>query len=65
MANDVHECGHCGMWHAGPCARIKAMEYYPDGTMKRVEYYDARPAMQHKTAQPMSDTASLLGMLGH
>ena len=33
-------CVHCGGWHAGPCSRIKAVEYYEDGRVKRVEYYD-------------------------
>jgi len=39
-------CGYCGMIHQGPCPRIKAIEYYPDGfTIKRVEYYDLRNAV--------------------
>jgi hypothetical protein len=33
-------CGHCGMWHAGSCPRIKSIEYYPDGTVRRLEYHD-------------------------
>jgi hypothetical protein len=33
------QCGHCGMIHGGPCPRIKAIEYYPDGTVKRIEYH--------------------------
>lgn len=31
-------CGHCGMWHGPVCPRIKAVDYYPDGSIKRVEY---------------------------
>jgi hypothetical protein len=27
------------MLHAGECPRIKAIDYYPDGTTKRVEYH--------------------------
>jgi hypothetical protein len=34
----VH-CGHCGSHHSVQCPRIKAIEYYPDGTVKRVEYH--------------------------
>ena len=34
----LQQCGHCGLMHTGPCPRIKAIEYYPDGTVKRVEY---------------------------
>ena len=38
-------CGHCGCSHNGTCQRIKAMEYYPDGTVKRVEYHDQTPVV--------------------
>lgn len=33
-------CMHCGSGfpHQGTCPRIHAIEYYPDGTVKRVEY---------------------------
>lgn len=36
-----YSCKHCGLIHAygGVCPRIKAIEYYPDGTIKRVEYH--------------------------
>jgi len=36
-------CGHCGSWHGPACPRVKAIEYYPDGTIKRVEYNDFPP----------------------
>jgi len=35
-------CDHCSAYHVGRCPRIKAIEYYPDGAVKRVEYYDTR-----------------------
>jgi len=38
----LEKCPHCGLLHlvdSGPCPRIKAIEYYPDGTIKRVEYF--------------------------
>ena len=31
-------CPHCGDWHNGACPEIRAIEYYPDGRVKRVEY---------------------------
>lgn len=35
-----YQCGHCGMFHSsGACPRVKAIEYYPDGSIKRVEYH--------------------------
>lgn len=39
------ECGHCGMFHAGPCPRIKAIEYFPNGMLKRVEYVTEQPKL--------------------
>lgn len=38
----LHYCGHCGMYHQGQCPRIKSIEYWPDGTVKRVEYHDSQ-----------------------
>ena len=26
------------IYHSGPCPHIKAIEYFPDGTVKRVEF---------------------------
>lgn len=34
------QCGHCGLWHSGPCSRLKRIEYYPNGTIKAIEYHD-------------------------
>lgn len=33
-------CPHCGrnVAHFGPCPNIAAIEYYPNGTIKRIEY---------------------------
>jgi hypothetical protein len=34
------DCQYCGMIHVsgGICPMVKAFEYYPDGTLKRVEF---------------------------
>jgi hypothetical protein len=33
-------CPHCGRIHEGQrCPAVKAIEYYPDGKIKRVEYH--------------------------
>lgn len=39
-------CSHCGMLHQGICPRVRAVEYYPDGTIKAVHYHDwsAKPS---------------------
>lgn len=39
---ELHYCGHCGISHQGQCPRIKSIEYWPDGTVKRVEYHDSQ-----------------------
>lgn len=46
MTTTFVQCGHCGMTHIGPCPRIKAIEYYPNGTMKRVEYHELRTGIE-------------------
>jgi hypothetical protein len=33
-------CNYCGQTHTGTCPRVKAIEYWPDGTVKRVELRD-------------------------
>lgn len=40
VESDYRYCEHCGLYHAGRCSKIKAIEYYPNGTIKRVEYHD-------------------------
>lgn len=39
-------CPHCGRntLHLGPCPNIKAIEYHPNGTIKRIEYRDREGA---------------------
>ena len=34
-------CEHCGSSHSGQCPRIKAIEYYQNGNIKRIEYKTA------------------------
>jgi hypothetical protein len=44
--NNLGACGYCGSIHTGKCPTVKAFEYHPDGTIKRVEFYapvDYRP----------------------
>ena len=41
-------CPHCSnppyryVIHAGKCPYVKAIEYYPDGSIKRVEFKEVR-----------------------
>ncbi len=36
-----NECPHCpGVQHlGGPCPKVRAVEYYPNGMIKRVEFH--------------------------
>jgi len=38
-------CPYCStpnnyVYHYGPCPKIKSIEYYPSGTIKKIEYKD-------------------------
>jgi len=37
------QCAYCGNYHRGVCALIKSIEYFPDGTVKHVEFHGAAP----------------------
>lgn len=39
-------CPYCGMIHATTCWRVKAIEYHPDGSIKRVELRDVLMSQQ-------------------
>lgn len=34
------KCPHCGLIHETTCPRIRAIEYHPNGAVKRVEFHD-------------------------
>lgn len=38
MSVSVTNCQFCGQSHGLRCPEVKAVEYNPDGTVKRVEY---------------------------
>ena len=31
---------NCLVYHSGKCPKVKSIEYYPDGTIKKVEFND-------------------------
>jgi hypothetical protein len=37
-------CQWCGMIHNGTCPKVAAIEYHPNGAVKRVEFFDASGA---------------------
>lgn len=41
-SNAAPKCQYCGGFpHQGICPTVKAIEYHPDGTIKRVEFKGA------------------------
>lgn len=43
MSSMPLQCGYCGMIHGPRCPSVQAIEYYPDGTVKRVEFVRSEP----------------------
>lgn len=39
-------CPYCGSIHTSRCPQVKAFEYHPDGSLKRVEFHDPVPPMR-------------------
>lgn len=47
LTPDPAKCTWCGMFHEGVCPKARRIEYYPDGTIKSVEFW------------PVTDTAGI------
>jgi hypothetical protein len=47
------QCGYCGMIHGPKCPTVKAMEFHPNGSVKRVEFF--APNDYAESAQMPSD----------
>lgn len=50
--NSMSKCPYCGLIHAAMCGLVKAMEYHPDGSIKRVEFKTAADYPQQVTTLP-------------
>ena len=35
---NVEECPFCGLYHNGRCRQIKSIEYFANGTIKKIVY---------------------------
>jgi hypothetical protein len=35
-------CEHCGLVHEFTCSLIRAIEYYQDGKVKRIEFHEPK-----------------------
>ena len=52
----MNECRWCGLIHGPRCPSVKAIEYFPDGTVKRVEFMTPSdylvPQLAHSSLEP-------------
>lgn len=42
-ADATEPCGYCGMCHTTKCPMVRAIEYFEDGRIKRVEFITPLP----------------------
>lgn len=35
-------CPFCQQYHTANCPKVKALEYWPNGTLKRIEYHECK-----------------------
>jgi hypothetical protein len=64
---DQETCLYCGFMHNGYCPRLAAIEYFPNGTVKRVEFHNQpsqRVAWNKPTEAPMMDIATARALVG-
>jgi hypothetical protein len=54
-ANPIPTCPYCGFLHKALCSKIRAIEYFEDGTVKRVEFHSPAPLVG--PPQPWTTTA--------
>lgn len=43
MSGSPTPCPHCGLVHETTCPRIKSIEYYKDGSIKKIEFHLPTP----------------------
>lgn len=43
LPGSLGTCRWCAAHHAGSCPRVKAIEFFPAGGIKRVEFHEPRP----------------------
>jgi hypothetical protein len=60
LSNVSTACPHCGLYHATTCPLVKAIEYHPNGQVKRVEFKTAMdwPQVQQQMPQWQSPIVS-------
>ena len=43
----IQTCPYCGLSHTNVCWKIQEIEYHPDGSVKRVRFYDYASPVQY------------------
>ena len=38
--SNIQYCSYCGAYHNGMCPKVRSIEYYPNGTIKTIEFFD-------------------------
>ena len=46
------KCRWCATSHEGRCSTVKAIEYFPDGSVKRVEFFVPADFIQPMPSDP-------------
>lgn len=54
-------CQYCGVGHTGMCYRVKAIEYYENGAIKRVELHGSPGLGTACTDNPAPARPAVLG----
>lgn len=54
-AIEIAVCNHCGNIHTGRCPHVKAIEYYENGAVKRIEYSDFLPSLDESNWQKLPE----------
>lgn len=50
-------CRYCGSLHVGMCPKVSAIDYYEDGSIKRVEFHAVQNASDATISPPETDAA--------
>lgn len=49
---NLNTCQWCGCIHSGKCPQVKAIEYHPNGSIKRVEFFSPGDHVAPVVVQP-------------
>jgi len=56
---NIKPCRWCGLTHGYKCPIVRAMEFHPDGSLKRVEFVQPSDSMQSLQIQTQPWTPTI------